>query len=242
MINKIALLEYPLINTGVRFSLIELEQRAESFLVEFKLLIPTISQSNCDLVYELQSSVAYISLLVYLVEQPQLCFPNTGSIPFNEVAIRVNEELKKLPQQIRLLAFSSFSVVHTNTSEEDEKVKQLIRKRQNSVINLIVKEKPFALGFPEMAPYIVDKTAREIRFKIEYIHSNHLKIKLFYDSLAEFNRSKGSYLKIGNKLSDDYYFQLFGDALRAKPKKMINLVAYCYRDSVTNKILVYHIV
>jgi hypothetical protein len=140
-----------------------------------------------------------------------------------------------------LLAFSTFSVVHTNTSEEDEKLKQLIRKRQNSVINLIVKEKPFVLGFPEMAPYIVDMTEREIRFKIEYIHSNHLKIKLFYDSLAEINRSKGSYLKIGNKLLDDYYFELFGEALRAKPKKMIKLVAYCYKDSVRNDILAYHI-
>jgi len=242
MINKVELLEYPLINKGVRFSLIELEQRAESFLVEIKLLIPEVTKLNCDLDYELESGSAYISLLVYLVEQPQPYLPGAGSIPFNEVAVKVIAAIQKLPQQLRLLAFSSFSVLQTNTSKEDEKVKQLIRKRQNSVINLIVKEKPFALGFPEMAPYIVDKTAREIRFKIEYIHSNHLKIKLFYDSLAEFNRSKGSYLKIGNKLSEDYYYQLFGEALRAKPKKMIELVAYCYRDSVTNKILVYHIV
>jgi len=242
--DRIKLLEVPLLKPGVVFNQGELDQRIEQFVADVKTCIPQIGLLACDLDCELLVSPEYLLLILYLVRKPQfiVLHSNTGSL--NNAAIEVVEHIQKLPQKMRLLAYKTFSVnksANEDVSESDQKMMRLMKKHKKQTLNLLLDDKPFPLSFPTMAPYITDHSIRQIEFKIEYIHSEYLKIKLVSDSLTDTKRSKSTFLKVGKKMLDEQFFQPCAQALRSKPKKLLVMEAFCFRDSITNNILLYHI-
>ncbi len=131
MNDRIKLLEVPLLKPGMVFNQGELDQRIEQFVAEVKTYIPQINLLACDLDCELLVSPEYLSLILYLVRQPQLIVlePNSGSL--NNAAIEIVEHIQKLPQKMRLLAFKTFSVnqsANEDVSESDQKMMQYMNK------------------------------------------------------------------------------------------------------------------
>lgn len=245
MKDRVSLFEIPLVNSGVTFDREELDAKIRQYILDIKIYLPQIEVLNCDLEDELTTTEHGLLLVIILVSQPQLRLLNQNNFSLNEAAIVILEQLEKLPQKMRLLAFRSFSVgqiAQNEVSDSDEQLLLLIRKNQKKVLNLILGGKEHSYSFPEMSPYIVDHTIREIKFTIEYIHREYFKIKLLSDPLSDTKPGKTTYLKVGNKMLDDQFFLPCAHALRSKPKKLLEVDAFCFRDSITNNILLYHIV
>jgi hypothetical protein len=244
MKDRVRLFEIPLVSLGVTFDREQLDAKIRQFISEIKIYLPQIDLLNCDLEDELTSKEQGLLLVIILVSQPQLHLLTQNDFSLNEAAILILDQLEKLPQTMRLLAFRTFSVnqsAKVDVSDSDEKLLHLIKRNQKKVLNLILGGKSLSYSFPEMAPYFVDHTTRQIEFTIEYIHSEYFKIKLLSDSLSKTKRSKTSYLKIGNKMLDDKLFMTCGQALRSKPKKALSMNVFCFRDTIANNILLYHI-
>jgi hypothetical protein len=69
-----------------------------------------------------------------------------------------------------------------------------MRKRQKSILKLLLEDREFNLSFPEMVPYTLDERVRSIEFKIEYIHARHLKVKLISDGLDTQKTNKKNFV------------------------------------------------
>ena len=245
MRNRIKLFNYPFLNAGVTFKADELNLRAEKFITEVKVLIPRIHHLSCDLDCEMLLHNDHMSLVIFLFQQPQFALPMFPKIQLNEAKLEIIDDLKKLPLKLNLLALETFSVGNLADYTKDvdeEKMRELLKKKKNETIKFLLEDEDISFGFPEMAPFVIDPAIRLIQFNIEYIHSDHFKIKLLSDSLDEFNRKKTTFLKVRNKIFDDTFFFDCADALRSKPKKLLSLEAYCIRDSITNDILMYQVI
>lgn len=245
MKDRVKLLEVPLVMLGVAFGRGELDQKIQEFVAEIKIYIPQIDLLGCDLDCEFLVLPEYLSLILFLVRKPQFIVlnPNAGSL--NNAAIEIVEHIQMLPQKMRLLAFKTFSVnqsANENVSESEQKIMRLMKKHERQTLHLLLAGEPYSMSFPTMAPYITDHTHRQISFRIEYIHSEYFKIKLISDSLSDIKPGKAGFLKVGNKMLDDQFFLPCAHALRSKPKKLLEVDAFCFRDSITNNILLYHIV
>ncbi len=244
MKDRVRLFEIPLVSPGVTFDREQLDAKIRQFISEIKIYLPQIDLLNCDLEDELTSTEQGLLLVIILVSQPQLHLLNQNDFSLNDAAIVILEQLEKLPQKMRLLAFRTFSVNQSakdDVSDSDEQLLLLIKRNQKKALNLILGGKGLSYSFPEMAPYIVDRTIRQIEFTIEYIHSEYFKIKLLSDPLSDIKRGKTTYLKVGNKVLNDQFFLPCAQALRSKPKKALIMDAFCFRDTVANNIILYHI-
>ena len=245
MKNKIILVNVPFLNPGVTFNTDELNLRAQKFIAEIKVLVPKIQYLLCDLEYELFFDKEHIWLIIFLFKQAQLLLPMLSEVHLNEAKLEIVDELKRLPPNLNCLALETFSVesfANYIKDVDEEKIKQLMKKKKNETVKFMLEDEDISFGFPEMAPYVIDRTIRTIQFNIEYIHSDYFKIKLLTDSLDNISRKKTTFLKVKNKIFDDEFFFNCVEVLRSKPKKLMALEAYCLRDSVTNNILMYQLV
>jgi len=239
MKNKIKLFQVPFITKGVTFSTDDLNNRIKTFITEIKVLIPKIEHFSCDLYCEIFLEKDFICLEMYLLKQAQLCLPHINDITLNEAKILIVEELMKLPLNINLIALETFSIGHESEiiiNDDEKKIKKLMKNKRKNTIKFLLEDEEISLGFPELAPYVIDKTKQLIRFKIEYIHKDHFKINL----PSKTKRKEVSYLKVGNKIYDDNFYSNCTEALRMN--RMIEVSAYSYRDSATNEILMYLLV
>jgi hypothetical protein len=229
----------------VKFNVDELTGRVQKFINEIKILMPKIGYLSCDLEYEFIFDRGQIWLVIFLTKQPQFVLP-VFDISLGDAKLEVIEELKNLPLDLNLLALETYSIesedVSANYDHHDEKIKQLMKRKRKETLKFLLEDEDINLGFPELAPYIIDRAIRLIEFKIEYIHCDYFKIKLLSDSLSDNGRKRTAFLKVGSKISDDSFFFCSAEALRSKPKKLLALEAYCFRDSITNDILMYQIV
>lgn len=244
MKDRVRLLEVPLVKPGVTFDRVELDDRVQQFVSEMKIYIPQIDLLGCDLDSELLVAHECLSLIIFLVRTPQLTLLHPKVATLNNAAIEVIEHIQKLPQKMRLLAFKTFSVnqsANDGVSDTDTRMMRLMRKHDRQTLNVLLAGKPYSMTFPAMAPYITDHTLRQIEFRIEYIHREYFKIKLISDSMSDIKRGKTSFLKVANKMLDDQFFLPCTEALRSKPNKLMVMDAFCFRDSITNNILLYHI-
>lgn len=244
MKDRVRLLEVPLVKPGVTFDRVELDDKIQQYISEIKTYIPQIDLLGCDLDSELLVAHECLSLIIFLVRPPQLTLLHPKVATLNNAAIEVIEHIQKLPQKMRLLAFKTFSVnqsANEDVSDSDARMMRLMRKHERQTLSVLLAGNPYSMTFPAMAPYITDHTLRQIEFRIEYIHSEYFKIKLISDSMSDIKRGKTSFLKVAKKMLDDQFFLPCAEALRSKPKKLMVMDAFCFRDSITNNILLYHI-
>lgn len=244
MKDRVRLLEVPLVKPGVTFDRVQLDDKIQQFVSEIKIYIPEIDLLGCDLDSELLVAPECLSLIIFLVRAPQLTLLQPKVATVNNAAIEVIEHIQKLPQKMRLLAFKTFSVnqsANDDVSDSDARMMRLMRKHERQTLNVLLAGNPYSMTFPAMAPYITDHTLRQIEFRIEYIHSEYFKIKLISDTLSDIKPGKASFLKVAKKMLDDQFFLPCADALRSQPKKLMVMDAFCFRDSITNNILLYHI-
>jgi hypothetical protein len=242
--DRVKLLEVPLLKPGVAFDRGELDEKIEQFVAEIKIYIPQIDLLVCDLDCELLVSQDCLSLILFLIRKPQFILLHQNKSSLNNAAIEIVEHIQKLPQKMRLLAYQTFSISQTANdylSDSDQRMMLLMKKHERQTLNLLLAGQPYSMTFPVMAPYVTDHNVRQIEFKIDYIHSEYFKIKLISDSVSDSKRSKTTFLKIEKKLVDDQFFLTCVQALRSKPKKLLMMDAFCFRDSITNHILLYHV-
>ena len=163
----------------------------------------------------------------------------------NKAKLEIVHELKRLPPNLNFLALETFSIqslANYTKDADEEKIKKLMKKKQNETIKFLLEDEDISFGFPEMAPHVIDPAIRCIQFNIEYIHCDYLKIKLLSDSLDDLIRKRITYLKVRSRASDDEFFFRCAEALRSKPKKLMTLEAFCLRDPITHRILIYQVV
>lgn len=240
MQNKIKLFDIPFVSQGAAFGIHELNVRIERFFEELKVLIPKIDDFSLDLDYELHLVKEHLLLSVFIHKKPQLALPILDECSLCEIKIIIVEELKRLPLSINLAALQTFSVEQDWGNLDDgytEKMKQLMKKKQKETLRFLLEDDEISLGFPEMAPCLIDHSVRLIRFNIDYIHREYFRIKLLSDSLSESTRKRYIYLKVRDKIHDDSFYAMCTEALRSR--KLIELDVFCYRDAVTNDILMY---
>lgn len=242
MASRLHLVDVPLLNSGVVFNESELNARVHLLLKEIKTLIPQISSfRNLDLVYEMVVCEKYLQLSIYLMELTQSSLGFTRETPLIEIKELILKDLNWLPIKLNLLALQSQSInpnyFPIQQESGEEHFKKLMRKRQKSVLRFLLDGIELNLSFPEMAPYKIDDRVRSLEFKIEYIHTHHLRIKLLSDSLGNEKIKKTVFLRARNKISDDDFYKRCTESLR--PKKTMRCQAISYIDYLSNEILAF---
>jgi len=243
--NKLFLLGVPLLNAGVAFRESDLASRIECLLNDIRTLLPDLGGlPNVELTHEIKVGEKQLILNVFLVESLQAGFDfedNKSLLELKELIIR---ELKKLPIKLNLMmldeqSLSSNGVAYPKDTDTDS-LKKLMRKNQKSVLNFLLADGDFDLSFPGMAPYVIDPSVRRIEFKIDYIHSRHLRIKLLHDGVSKLKSKKLLYLMTSKKMHDDDFYNMCTNALRSHKVLVCNAISYI--DNFNYEILAMEVV
>ncbi len=238
--NKLYLLGVPLLNAGVIFRESDLASRIDCLLNDIRTLLPELGGlPNIELAHEIQVGEKQLILNVFLVESRQEGFDfddNKSLVELKEIII---ETIKRLPIKLNFMilddqSLSSNGVVYLKNTDTDS-LKKLMRKKQKSVLNFLLADGDFDLSFPGMAPYIIDPSIRHIEFKIDYIHSRHLRIKLLHDGVRKLKNKKFLYLMTSKKMHDNDFYNMCTDALRSHKVLVCNAISYIH--NFNNEIL-----
>lgn len=238
--HKLHLLGVPLLNVGVVFKESELSLRIDGVLDDIRTLLPELAGiPDIELTHEVKVGEKQLILNVFLVESLQAGFDFNDSKTLLEVKDIILSAIKRLPIKLNsiILDDQSLSSKFSGYSKDKEEgsFKRLMRKRQKSSLIFLLADEDFDLRFPEMAPYFIDPSVRNIEFKIESIHSRYLRIKLIHDGFRKLTKKKQMYLMASRKMQDDGFFNMCTDALRSH--KIIVCNAISYINNIDNAIL-----
>lgn len=238
--NKLYLLGVPLLNAGVAFRESDLSFRIDRVLDDIRALLPELAGvPDVELTHEIKVGEQQLILNIFLIESSQTGFDFNCNKTLLEVKEMIVSAIKRLPIKLNLMvlddqSLSSKALAYQEDKEAD-RLKKLMRKRQKSSLNFLLADETFDLSFPEMAPYVIDPSVRHIEFKIEYIHSRYLRIKLLHDGIRKLKNKKELFLMTSRKMHDDDFYNMCTDALRSH--KVVVCSAISYIDNFDNQIL-----
>jgi hypothetical protein len=243
--NKLYLLGVPLLNVGVVFSESDLSFRVDRVLDDIRAMLPEFfGFPDIELTHEIKVGENKLILNVFLVESLQTGFDFNNNKTLLEAKDIIVDAIKRLPIKLNLMVLDNQSLnsdTLVNLADKDvDNLKRLMRKRQKSVLNMLLTDEDFDLAFPEMTPYIIDPSVRLIEFKIEYIHSRYLKIRLMHDGVRKLKNKKQLYLMASKRMHDDDFYNMCTNALRCH--KIIACNAISYIDNFNNEILAMEVV
>ena len=238
--NKLYLLGVPLLNAGVVFSESDLSFRIDHVLDDIRTLLPEFAGlPGIELTHEIKVGENQLILNVFLVESLQVGFDFNDNKSLREVKEIIVDAIKRLPIKLNLMVLDDQSLSSKfpgySEDKETDNLKKLMRKRQKSSLNFLLADETFDLCFPEMAPYVIDPSVRHIEFKIEYIHSRYLRIKLLHDGVQKLKNKKQLCLMTSRKMQDDDFYYMCTDALRSHKVIVCNAISYI--DKFDNEIL-----
>jgi hypothetical protein len=243
--NKLYLLGVPLLNVGVVFTENDLSFRIDSVLDDIRTLLPELAGlHDIELTHEIKVGENQLILNVFLVESLQAGFDFNDNKSLLEVKEIMIEAIKRLPIKMNLLMLDDQSLSSKALDFQDDKdadrFKKLIRKNQKSALKFLLADESFYLSFPEMAPYLINSDVKHIEFKIEYIHSRYLRVKLLHDGVTKLKNKKQLYLMTSIKMRDDDFYNMCTEALRSH--KVVSCNAISYVDNFNNEILAMEVV
>lgn len=238
--NKLYLLGVPLLNAGVAFRESDLSFRIDRILDDIRALLPELADiPDVELTHEIKVGERQLILNIFLVESYQAGFDFNDNKSLLEVKENIVGAIKRLPIKLNLMvlddqSLSSKSPDYSEGKEVDN-LKKLMRKKQKSVLNFLLADETLDLSFPEMAPYVIDPSVRHVEFKIEYIHSRYLRVKLLHDGVKKLKNKKQLCLMTSRKMQDDDFYYMCTDALRSHKVIVCNAISYI--DNFDNEIL-----
>ena len=241
IINKLLLLGVPLLNVGAAFKENDLAFRRECILNEVRTLLPELrGLTHVELDHEIKVAEKQLILNVFLVESLQASFNfDENNKSLSEIKELIIEAIKRLPIKLNFIklddqAFRSDGLDSIKDKDTDS-LKKMMHKKQKSEIKFLLEDEYLDLSFPEMATYNIDPTVRVIEFKIDYIHSRHLKIKLLHDGVRKNKNKKSLILMANKKMQNDDFYNTCTIALRSHEIVKCNAVTYI--SNLNNEIL-----
>ena len=230
----------PLLNAGVAFKECDLSHRVEHMLDDIRTLLPELAgMPDVDLTHEIKLRENQLILNVFLADSLQPSFGFYESKTLLEVKEVLIDAIKRLPMKLNLLVLDnqSFGSQSLGDAEkiEDENLKKLMQKYQKSLLTFLLADDDFDLLFPTMVPYVIDTKVKQIQFKVEYIHSRYVKIRLLFIDTVKLKKRKYIHLMTGKKIHDNNFYHMLTDALRGH--KIVACNAMSYLDNFNGEMI-----
>lgn len=238
--NKLYLFGVPLLNAGVVFRECDLSFRIDRILDDIRTLLPDlVGIADFELTHEIKVGENQLILNVFLVETLQTSFDFNKSKTLLEVKEVIINAIKRLPMKLNLMVLDDQSLgsqsLGYSGKKEAENLKKLMQKNQKSSLTFLLADEDLDLLFPEMVPYVIDTTVRHIQFKVEYIHSRYVRIRLLFVDTEKLKNKKYTHLMTGKKIHDDDFYHLLTYALRSQ--KIVACNAMSYLDNFSGQMI-----